>query len=282
MRKYLTLDYVTGRFFEYSKEEVAGYEKVVNQKDGSVSYRNYFLKGVRGVYKGVELRSRDIGNGRSIEQLQFGIEADGVMYLASMNTKGGNSSYDDRFVIPFIQLLNGMKVGETYLVQPYRFTPSDSKYEKSGVSVKDANDVAIERTVSMSFYKGKGEARELIAGDIPAESWEQDKKGAWSLEPVALAVRNKYISNLLDTITEAHGKDFGGTQMGYNSTSADMARPSSTPTTQVQPEQVTQGTVVVDNTPPATAATPVVHDTQPIATQAVPVASKVGNKDLPF
>jgi hypothetical protein len=209
MRKYLSLEYGSGKIFEYSKESKPGYEKYTTKK-GDVSYRNYFLKGIRGEYKGFKIEDGKFG-----EQIKVGLEADGILYIVCMNTQSG-SYYDNDFFVPFLQYLKSMKVGETYLVQPYKFTPDDSKYEKKGVSVKDEEDNPIERGLSMSYFKDK----KLVKGDIPALEFKQKGK-KWELDKVAAAKRDEYLSEVIDEISPDHESDFSGGIKGYNVTSAD-------------------------------------------------------------
>lgn len=252
MKKYLSLEYGTGRIFEYSKEEKPGFEKY-STKDGNISYRNYYLKGVRGVYKGLKIEEGNFG-----EQVKIGLEDNGTTFIVCMNTKSG-SYYDNDFFVPFIQYLKNMELGETYLMQPYRFTPKGEKYEKTGVSIKDENNNPLERGTSLAYYKGKGKDRELVDGDIPPLEFKQKKSGKWELDKVAAAKRDEVIDNLVEEAEEEHKADFSSGIEGYNVTSADYASKGG------------------NNTPQSTEA--------PVKEEAVveqEVESEVEDDDLPF
>lgn len=263
MKKYLSLDYTKGQFFEYSKEEIPGYEKHTG-KEGKVSYRNYFLKGVRGVFKGVKFEDGNFG-----EQIRVGLEDNGVMYLLSMGTSNSNG-YEDDFFIPLMQVLPGMKMGEIYLINPFRFTPKDSKYEKKGFSIKDVNDENVNRVVTQAYYKGQGADRVLIAGDIPPLEFEQDRKEKWTVEPVSLKNRNKVIDDLIIGLEKTHPADFGAGITGYNVTTADVSQPRvATPVAQAE---TVRPVIAVDN------SAPVANAEKPAETKK----AAVKNDDLPF
>lgn len=255
MTKYLSLDYVKGQFFEYSKDELPGYEKHTSSK-GNVTYRNYFLKGVRGVFKGVKFEDGNFG-----EQVRVGLEDNGTVYVLSLGTSNTNG-YEDGFFIPLLQFLPGMKIGETYLISPYRFTPKDSKYEKRGISIKDENDQPVERVLSQAYYKNK----ELIEGDIPALTFEQDRKEKWFVDPVSQKARDKYIDTVIEGLEKTHPADFGGGIQGYNVTSADLATGAQR-TAPMPSEEV----------PTATKANP-----KTSAKVEEPASSEVDDSDLPF
>ena len=223
--KYLGIDFKKAQFFEHSKEEVAGYEKYTSSK-GNVSYRNFFLRGVRGEFKGIRLKEGNFG-----EQLQVGLEDNGTTYILSINTVNGNG-YDKDYFIPLLQYLKSMVIGEIYLINPYRFTPDGEKYEKVGVSVKDASDKTIERGISLSYYKNK----ELIEGDIPALNFElNERKGKYELSKASLEARDKKIDSILVELVKDLGRDLYEVAGGYNVTSVDTSNTSSsTPTNKVE------------------------------------------------
>jgi hypothetical protein len=58
-KNYLQLEFSTGLFFKYSKNEEQGYEKHVSTK-GNTSYRKYYKEGITGVLESVS--SYDIEN----------------------------------------------------------------------------------------------------------------------------------------------------------------------------------------------------------------------------
>lgn len=220
MKKFLSLNYTDGKLFESSKEEKSGWEKFTSNT-GKVTYRDFYLKGVTGEFVGTKFRESEYGN-----ELQLGFKwVDGeeeTVYVVSFKLKTQKGNFDDTFVIPLLQILPNLKVGETYTIFPYRFTPDNSKYESRGVSIKDADGVSVERSLSLSYYKEGN----LVEGDIPAIVWKEEKvQGKTTRKPSAasLEARDEYMLEVLNRVLEILPGDFGSASAGGpNVTSSQM------------------------------------------------------------
>lgn len=229
MRIYLSLDQKTGRFFEYSKEEKEGWEKhTYTSKDGGttkVTYRNYYLSGVRGVFKGIKLQDGKFG-----DQFQVGLEEEGITRILSFPYKGQKGFHDDNFLVPFLKVLPNMQMGEVYTVKAYRFTPTDSIYEKSGVKVEDEVGESLDWALSESYVKKTGE---VVEGDIPPKKFKKNRTTKKSeIDMIAFAARTEYLDAVVEKILEQKPADFGSIASTPNMTSADVNRGTSSPSTE--------------------------------------------------
>jgi hypothetical protein len=114
-----------------------------------------------------------------------------------------------------------MKMDEVYTVQPYRFTPEGEKYEKIGLSVKDATGESVARAISQAYVKKDEE----VPGDIPAIKFVK-RRDKWEVDKVAAAERDVYLDSVIERVVELFPAEFSKAIEGYNVTSADLATPS--------------------------------------------------------
>jgi hypothetical protein len=213
-----------GTLFEYSKTEKPGWEKTVTTaKDDSsktyVSYRNYFRDGIMGEYVGVRHRASEYG-----DELQLGLRdvENQTEFIISFKLKTQRGNYEDQYLIPLIQVLPNMEKGQTYLVKPYSFQPSDSMYTKKGVKVTTEDGTAVERKITASYYKGA----ELVEGDIPAIKFIADKlnKNKKKPDPKTLVERDDFIEACVEKLLEEHKSEFSSAPRTPNVGSADKAK----------------------------------------------------------
>lgn len=224
MRKYLSLEQKTGRFFEYSKDPVEGWEKHTSTtKDGAtkVSYRNYYVGPVAGIFKGIKVQDGKFG-----AQFQVGLESEGITRILSFPYKSPKGYHDDRFLTPLLKVLPGMQMGEEYSVSAYNFTPDDSIYEKSGVKVVDSQGESLPWALTESYYKKTGE---LTEGDIPPKKFNKNKAtNKNEMDLIAFAKRTEYLDKVIEKLLSQKPADFGTITREPNTTTADISRPNST------------------------------------------------------
>ena len=214
MKKFLSMNHTDGKFFESSKEEIPGYVKHTT-KDGKVYYRNFYLKGITGTFKGMEIDT----SGNFGDQLKIGLESEGTMYILCMNTKTNSGFYDDNFFADFLKVAGALELGKVYTISPYRFTPKGDKYEKAGVRVSDENGEKIERVLSTAYYKnGK-----LVKGDVPAIKFKEKKAGGYEVDKKSLIERDEYLDVVIERLLEKFPANFSQPIQGTNVTSADLA-----------------------------------------------------------
>jgi hypothetical protein len=202
MKKFLSINFSDGKIYEHSKEEKEDWEEHENTK-GKISWRNYYNKGVTGVFQGIKFREWEYGD--EVQVFFKDGEDQLVVAFKLLNSKG---NVEDTYLVPFIQVLPNMKVGETYTLFPYNFTPDGEKYSKSGVSVKQDGE-RVGWALTMEYKTKDGEHHE---GDIPQKVWKEDKlsgkkkPSAASLEKRDEVVK-EYLSDLLDKLAVDEVKD---------------------------------------------------------------------------
>lgn len=195
MKKFLSINYSDGKLYEISKEEKEDWVKY-ESKTGKVSYRKYYDKGATGVFQGIKLRNWEYGD----EIQVFLKDGDDQLVVAfKIYTQKGN--VDDTYMIPFIQVLPNMEVGETYTIFPYNFTPDGEKYAKRGVSVKQ-NGERVDRKISMEYTTKAGEHH---PGDIPQLDWKEDKlskEGKKKPTATSIEKRDETVKEFLSALLE--------------------------------------------------------------------------------
>lgn len=172
-KKYLQLEFGTGKFFEYSGEEKEGYEEHVSTK-GNKSYRKYY-----DLVEG-ELDSVSVYDGKFGQSISISIKnGDDVYYtpIDLYDQRGNVSTYAESL----IKLLPKLNKGDNIAVRGYNFTPEGEQYAKIGISIKVGGE-KIKSDLTNAYYKdGK-----LVEGDIPAIEWKKvlgkNKPSAASLE----------------------------------------------------------------------------------------------------
>ena len=194
-KNYLQLDWAKGMFYQYSKEEKAGFEKHVSSKE-NVSYRKYADKGVIGVLESVSIREGNFGNEVSF-QLKNGED---VIYanIGLSDQKGNVDTYAES-IIRFLPQLNK---GDNLTIYPYNFIPEGDKYANIGVVFRIDSE-KIKSTMTNAYYKeGK-----LVKGDIPAIEWKKNPLGKNKPTATSLEAKDEYLLKVLKVQEERLGKE---------------------------------------------------------------------------
>lgn len=181
---YLQLEFGSGKFYSYSKEEKDGYEKHTSSK-GNVSYRKYYDR-IEGRLDGVAVVKTKFG-----EVLDFRFVNNDVLIHCPYqlyDQKGHISTFGEAS----IKYLPELKKGEKYTMTPYNFLPEGEKYSKVGVSFRDENGAKITPSLRNSYYKNG----ELVDGDIPAVKWVE-KRGKNMPDLVSLEEKTDYLYNVI-------------------------------------------------------------------------------------
>ena len=190
-KNYLQLEFGSGLFFEYSKEEKQGYDKHVSTA-GNVSYRKYYKDGVSGI-----LESVSIYDGKFGKSISMNIKnGDDVYYVPVdiADQKGNVDTYAESLIKFLPQLEKGMNVS----VRGYNFTPEGDKYAKIGISVS-VNGEKLKATMTNAYYNKEGE---LVSGDIPALVWKKDALGKNKPSAVSQEAKNDYLLTILKEQTD--------------------------------------------------------------------------------
>lgn len=188
-KNYLNLEFGTGKFFIYSKEEKEGYEKHVSSK-GNTSYRKYFDEVVG------ELGSVSVYDGKFGQQISMNIKNGDEVYYAPIDLydqRSNVSTYGESL----IKLLPKLKKGDQVAVRGYNFTPEGEKYAKIGISIKVDGD-KVKSNMTNAYYKdGK-----LVEGDIPAIKWKQDALGKNKPSAASLEAKDEFLIEALKKETD--------------------------------------------------------------------------------
>lgn len=190
-KNYLQLEFGSGKFFDYSKDEKEGYTKHVSTK-GNTSYRKYYNDGVSGV-----LESASIYEGKFGNQISLNIkDGDSVYYVpVDIADQKGNV---DTFAESLIKFLPSLNKGDNITVKGYNFTPEGDKYAKIGISVSKDGE-KLKATITNAYVNKEGT---LVHGDIPAMVWKKDALGKNKPTAVSLEAKNDFLLNLLKNETE--------------------------------------------------------------------------------
>jgi len=190
-KNYLQLEFGSGLFFEYSKDEKQGYDKHTSTQ-GNVSYRKYYKEGVSGVLESVSIYEGKFGN-----QISMNIKnGDDVYYVPVdiADQKGNVDTYAESLIKFLPQLEKGMNIS----VRGYNFTPDGEKYAKIGISFSvDGEKVKSEMTNAYINKEGV-----LVEGDIPAITWKKDALGKNKPTAVSLEAKNDYLLEVLKVQTD--------------------------------------------------------------------------------
>jgi len=189
-KNYLQLEFGSGMFFDYSKDEKEGHEKHTSSK-GNVSYRKYYKEGVSGVLESVSIYEGKFGN-----QISMNIkDGDNVYYVpVDIADQRGNV---DTYAESLIKLLPLLNKGDKVTVRGYNFTPDGEKYAKIGISIT-ANGEKLKSAMTNAYYKDGN----LVAGDIPAIAWKKDALGKNKPTAVSLEAKDDYLLESLKAQTE--------------------------------------------------------------------------------
>ena len=185
---YLQVEFMTGKMFEYSKEEKEGFDKYVSTT-GKESYRKYY-KGVTGELESVSIRDTKIG-----QEIGLALKAEDTTYYMSISLMDQKGFVDSTYAEDLICKLPKLTKGNTYSVNPFRFIPEGDKYDKTGVSIKQG-EFKIEKAFTNS-YIGKDGVK--VEGDIPAVVWKKDPTGKNKPSAASKEVRS---DRFLEILTE--------------------------------------------------------------------------------
>ena len=190
-KNYLQLEFSTGLFFKYSKNEEQGYEKHVSTK-GNTSYRKYFKDGITGVLESVSVYEGSFGN-----QISLNIKNGNDVYYVPVDIadqKGNVDTYAESLIKFLPQLEKGMNIA----VRGYNFTPEGDKYAKIGISIS-VDGQKLKANMSNAYFNKEGV---LVPGDIPAVAWKKDALGKNKPTAVSLEAKNDFLLEVLKRETE--------------------------------------------------------------------------------
>ena len=223
--KYLQIEYGTGLFFEYSKNEKEGYKEFVSSK-GNTSYRKYYKDGVKGVLQSVSIYESKIGH-----QLSMRIVDGDTGYYVPVNLYDIRGNVDNTFAESLIKLLPALNKNDEVIVRGYNFTPEGEQYAKTGISIT-ANGEKLKPQLTNSYYKNG----ELVEGDIPALEWKENKVGKKKPTAVSLEQRDDFLVEVLDA--ELSAERLGWTKDSDNAPAQEEApKQESAPQAQVTQER---------------------------------------------
>jgi hypothetical protein len=186
-KNYLQLEFGSGHFFDYSKEEKDGYVKHVSTK-GNTSYRKYYKDGVEGV-----LDSISIYDGKFGQQISISLKKEDEIFYLPVAIYDQKGQVDNTYAESLIKLLPKLEKGQNLTVQGYNFKPEDSPYSKIGFSIK-ASGEKLKSDITNSYYKDG----ELVPGDVPAIVWVE-KLGKKKPSAASIEAKDAYLLGLLET-----------------------------------------------------------------------------------
>ena len=190
-KNYLQLEFSTGLFFIYSKDEKQGYEKHVSTK-GNTSYRKYFKDGITGVLESASVYEGSFGN-----QISLNVKNGNDVYYVPVDIadqKGNVDTYAESLIKFLPQLEKGMNIA----VRGYNFTPEGDRYAKIGISVS-VDGQKLKANMSNAYFNKEGV---LVPGDIPAVAWKKDALGKNKPTAVSLEAKNDFLLEVLKRETE--------------------------------------------------------------------------------
>ena len=190
-KNYLQLEFSTGLFFKYSKNEEQGYEKHISTK-GNTSYRKYYKEGITGVLESVSIYEGSFGN-----QISLNVKNGNDVYYVPVDIadqKGNVDTYAESLIKFLPQLEKGMNIA----VRGYNFTPEGDKYAKIGISVS-VDGQKLKANMSNAYFNKEGV---LVPGDIPAVAWKKDALGKNKPTAVSLEAKNDFLLEVLKRETE--------------------------------------------------------------------------------
>ena len=223
-KNYLQLEFSTGLFFKYSKNEEQGYEKHVSTK-GNTSYRKYYKEGITGVLESVSIYEGSFGN-----QISLNIKNGNDVYYVPVDIadqKGNVDTYAESLIKFLPQLEKGMNIA----VRGYNFTPEGDKYAKIGISVS-VNGQKIKANMSNAYFNKEGV---LVPGDIPAVAWKKDALGKNKPTAVSLEAKNDFLLEVLKRETERLKWVQGENSSAPPTETPKNAVPTATPAQAVEP-----------------------------------------------
>jgi len=184
-KNYLQLEFGSGKFFQYSKEQLDGYVKNVS-KNGKVSFRKYYNEGIHGV-----LDSVSIYDGKFGQQISISIRDNEEVYYLPISIYTQSQQVDNTYAESLIKLLPELNKGDIVTVSGYNFKPEGSEYSKIGISIKKGAE-KIKSSITNSYYKDGN----LVPGDIPAIEWVE-KLGKRKPSASSIEAKDEYLLSLL-------------------------------------------------------------------------------------
>ena len=189
-KNYLQLDFTSGDFFSYSKQEKEGYEEHVSSK-GNTSFRKWYKEGVAG-----ELDSVSIYEGSFGQQISMNIKNGNEVYYVPVeiaDQRGNVATYAESL----IKLLPALNKKDNVEVRGYNFTPEGEQYAKIGMSIK-INGEKVKGQLTNAYYKGGV----LVEGEIPAIEWKKNALGKNKPSAVSLEAKDTFLLEVLKVQTE--------------------------------------------------------------------------------
>jgi hypothetical protein len=189
-KNYLQLDFTSGNFFSYSKEEKEGYEKHVSSK-GNTSFRKWYKEGVSGKLDSVSIYEGNFG-----PQISMNIKNDNEVYYVPVeisDQRGNVATYAESL----IKLLPALNKEDNVEVRGYNFTPEGEQYAKIGMSIKIDGE-KVKGQLTNAYYKGG----ELVDGDIPAIEWKKNALGKSKPSAVSLETKDTFLLEVLKVQTD--------------------------------------------------------------------------------
>lgn len=185
-KNYLQLEFGSGHFFDYSKEEKDGYVKHTSTK-GNVSYRKYYKDGVSGI-----LESISIYDGKFGQQISMNIKQGEEIYYLPIDIYDQKNQVDNTYAESLIKLLPLLEKGQNVVVSCYNFKPEESKYSKIGFSIKVSGE-KIKSEITNSYYKDGA----LVEGDVPPIVWVE-KLGKKKPSAASIEAKDEYLLSILE------------------------------------------------------------------------------------
>ena len=186
-KNYLQLEFGSGHFFDYSKEEKDGYVKHTS-KNGNVSYRKYYKDGVSGI-----LESVSIYDGKFGQQISMTIKDGDEIYYLPVDIYDQSKQVDNTYAESLIKLLPLLEKGQNITVTGYNFKPEDSKYSRIGISIKVSGE-KLKSEITNSYYNKEGV---LVSGDVPAIVWVE-KLGKKKPSAASIEAKDEYLLSILE------------------------------------------------------------------------------------
>lgn len=190
-KNYLQLEFGSGIFFDYSKEEKLGYDKHTSSK-GNVSYRKYYKDGVSGVLESVSIYEGKFGN-----QVSMNIKDGDNVYYVPVDIADQKGSVDT-YAESLTKFLPQLEKGQQIAVRGYNFTPEGDKYAKIGISIT-VDGVKLKSVMTNAYYNKEGI---LVDGNIPALVWKKDALGKNKPSAVSLEAKNDYLLEVIKEQTD--------------------------------------------------------------------------------
>lgn len=190
-KNYLQLEFGSGKFFDYSKEEKQGYDKHVSTK-GNTSYRKYY-DSVEGV-----LESVSIYDGKFGQQISMNVKNGDEVYYLPLNLYDQRGNVDSSYAESLVKLLPHLNKGDNVEVRGYNFKPEGEKYSKIGISIK-VDGEKVKSTMKNAYFKKDGS---FVDGDIPAIKWKEDALGKKKPSAASLEEKDEFLIGVLKKETD--------------------------------------------------------------------------------